>query len=333
MCFLVYHAMKKVAILAGGNSGEHDISLKTAQNIFSLLNKELFIPYFIHIKGDKWNYVDTSGKIVEIDKNDFSLSIQHEKIVFDVVFIAIHGTPGEDGKLQGYFDMLNIPYTGCNLFTSALTFNKYFCNLAVKNFDIPISTSLHFYKTDVIDYDKIIRICEFPCFVKPCNSGSSVGVTKTHTKSELEKAIEEAFRYDDQLLVEKFISGKEVTCGVCRINGNVTSLTVTEIISENEFYDFESKYVDHLHAMKTPASISNACIEKIANFSKTIYERLGCKGVVRIDFIVTSEEIPFFLEINTIPGQTSMSIIPHQVEYLNMNLQDFYTEILLEALS
>lgn len=325
--------MKKIAILAGGNSGEHDISLQTAQNIFSILDKNIFIPYFIHIKGKDWNFINEKKEKFPIDKNDFSLTLQGEKIQFDAIFNAIHGTPGEDGKLQGYFDMLNIPYTGCDLFSSALTFNKFFCNITVKHFGIPIYPSLHFYKNDKIDYDTIIQFCQFPCFIKPCNSGSSVGITKAHNREELVQAMGEAFRYDEQLMVEKFIEGKEVTCGVGRINGQVKSLAVTEITSENEFYDFESKYTDHLHAMETPANISSKSTQKIIEYSEIIYQRLGCKGVVRIDYIVTPNDEPIFLEINTIPGQTSMSIIPHQIEYLGMNLSNFYTEIILEALS
>ena len=325
--------MKKVAILAGGNSGEYEISLKTAQNIFNILDKNLFIPYFIHIKGLEWTYTDSNGKIYPIDKNDFSLTIDHKKTKFDVVFIAIHGTPGEDGKIQGYFDMLQIPYTGCDLFSSALTFNKYFCNLTVAHFGVPISPSLHFYKNDIIDYKQIISVCELPCFVKPCNSGSSVGVTKVHNEKELQEAIKEAFRHDNQIMIERFIPGREVTCGMTRINGSIQKLAITEIISKNEFYDFESKYTDHLHDMKTPAEIGEECSNAIFDYSETIYHRLGCKGVVRMDYIVTPEGKPIFLEINTIPGQTSMSIIPHQIQFLGMDIKDLYTNLILEALS
>lgn len=325
--------MKKVAILAGGNSGEYEVSLKTAQNILNILDKNLFIPYFIHLKGLEWTYTDSGGKIYAIDKNDFSLTINNQKIEFDVVFIAIHGTPGEDGKLQGYLDMLDIPYTGCDLFSSALTFNKYFCNLTVAHFGVPVSPSLHFYKNDILDYEQIISVCELPCFVKPCNSGSSVGVTKVHNEKEFQEAIKEAFRHDHQIMIEKFIPGREVTCGMTRINGSIQKLAITEIISKNEFYDFESKYTDHLHDMKTPAEIGEECSNAIFNYSEIIYHRLGCKGVVRMDYIVTPEGKPIFLEINTIPGQTSMSIIPHQIQFLGMDIKDLYTNQILEALS
>lgn len=324
--------MKKVAIVAGGNSGEYTISLLSAKNILNILDKNLFQPYLIHIKGVDWNYTALDGAIYSIDKNDFSLTIAHEKVFFDIVFIAIHGTPGEDGKLQGYFDMLNIPYTGCDLFTSALTFNKYFCNLAVSKLAIPVAPSLHFYKAEPINIENIRQVCGFPCFVKPCNAGSSVGVSKVHNEEELYQATSEAFKHDKQIVIEKFIAGKEVTCGVIESKGTIIPLAVTEIISENEFYDFESKYTDNLHSMVTPAPISEEAIQKIMKFSKKIFHFLGCKGVTRMDYIITEEETPYFLEINTVPGQTAMSIIPHQIEYLGKELQETYTEIIHNAL-
>ncbi len=324
--------MKKVAIVAGGNSGEHDISLLSAKNVFDILDKRLFKPYLIHIKGVDWTCTAEDGTVYSIDKNDFSLTMANEKIFFDVVFIAIHGTPGEDGKLQGYFDMLNIPYTGCDLFTSALTFNKYFCNLTVAKLGIPIAASLHFYKGTPIDAKNVRQVCGFPCFVKPCNSGSSVGVSKVHNEEELYRATTEAFKHDKQILIEAYLAGKEVTCGVLESKGEIVPLTVTEIISENEFYDFESKYTDNLHSMVTPAPISKEAFQKIMDFSKKIFLFLDCKGVARIDYIVTADGTPYFLEINTIPGQTAMSIIPHQIEYLGKELQETYTEIITNAL-
>jgi D-alanine-D-alanine ligase len=324
--------MKKIAILAGGDSGEYEISIKTAANIYEMLDKELFTPYLIIIKGKEWIFTDEMQLEYAVDKNDFTLTISGEKIVFDAVFIAIHGTPGENGKMQAYFDMIQIPYTGCDMFCSALTFNKYFCNIAVHHFGIPIAPSLHYYKGEEMDMKKIEAVCGFPCFVKPCNSGSSVGVSKVHAANELQTAVMEAFRYDDQLMIEKEIQGREVTCGVAVLNGHPKALAVTEILSKKEYYDYEAKYTPGFLELVTPADITKELEEKIMTFSEMIFRKLNCKGVVRIDYIVTQDNTPYFLEINTIPGQTAMSIIPRQVKYKGINIVDFYTQLLMESI-
>jgi D-alanine-D-alanine ligase len=323
--------MKNIAILAGGNSGEYEISLKTAQNICSILDKTLFAPYFIHVKGTEWSYTDAAGHIFLVDKNDFTLTLPTGKVHFDVAFIAIHGNPGEDGKMQGYFDMLQIPYTGCDCFCSALTFNKYFCNVVVAHLGVPVAPSIHFYRNSPIDLSQIEAVCGYPCFVKPCNSGSSVGVTKVHEQNELQIALTEAFHHDNQLMVEQFINGREMTCGVAKVRGRVQALAVTEVIAKNEFYDYQAKYTDVGHELITPADITPATEAAIKRYSELIYEKLGCRGVVRIDFMVTPDETPFFLEINTIPGQTALSIIPCQVKYLGIELQTFYRELIEEG--
>lgn len=323
--------MKKIAIVAGGNSGEHDVSMKTAANIFQVLDKTLFEPYLIHLRGINWEYVDENERRYSVDKNDFSVVVDGEKIVFDAVFIAIHGNPGEDGRLQGYFEMLKIPYTGCDCFSSALTFNKYFCNITAAKFGVPIADAMHFYREEKIDLQQVADNCGFPCFVKPCNSGSSVGVSKVHCIDDLEEALAEAFKWDKQLMVEKFIPGKEVTCGVLKKDGRPKALAVTEIVSKNEFYDYESKYAADLHEMETPAQIDNSVMQDIMRYSELLYMRMGCEGIVRMDYIITPDQHPFFLEVNTIPGQTALSIIPHQIEILGMNLSEVYTLLIQEA--
>ena len=325
--------MKNIAVIAGGNSGEYEVSLKTGANICKVLDRTLFNPYFIHFKGIEWTYTDENGIVHDIDKNDFSLTIDNRKITFDAAFIAIHGNPGEDGKLQGYFDMLKMPYTGCDLMTSALTFNKYFCNLTAAHFGLPISPSICYRREDTIDKKEVERICGYPCFVKPCNSGSSVGVTKVHAENELAAAIKTAFDVDEYVMIEKFIPGREVTCGVAKISGKATSLAVTEIISKNEFYDFESKYKADLHEMVTPADFPQPVLNEIMRYSEIFYHKTGMKGVVRMDYIITPDNKPFFLEVNTIPGQTALSIIPHQIEHIGKDLKQVYTDIILEALN
>lgn len=325
--------MYNIALIAGGDSGEYEVSLRTADNIFQMMDKGMFKPYLIHFKGSEWTWKDDDGTLYSIDKNDFSLMVKGEKISFDVAFIAIHGTPGENGKLQGYLEMLGIPYTGCGSFSSGLTFNKYYCNLAVSALGIPISPSLHYYRTDVIDHQQIEEICGYPCFVKSCNSGSSVGVTKVHNASELEQAFEEAFKYDNQLMVEKFVRGREMTCGVTAVYGAVQLLAVTEVVATNEFYDYDAKYSAVGHKLLTPADIKPEEKAVLEEYSKKIFHHLDCKGVVRIDFILSEDDgIPYFLEINTIPGQTALSIIPEQVRYNQLDLTDFYTRLILEAI-
>ena len=324
--------MKNVAILAGGNSGEYEVSLRSGANILDQMDKSLFNPYFIHVRGTEWSYTDEKNQKYQIDKNDFSLTIGNQKITFDVVFIAIHGNPGENGKFQGYFDMLDIPYTGCDCFCSALTFNKYFCNIAVRDIGVPVSPSLHFYRTDAIDLAEVEKVCGYPCFVKSCNSGSSVGVTKVHNAEEVQAAVSEALKYDDQLMIEKLVTGQELACGVATVDGKPKALAVTEITSKNEFYDYQSKYTDGLHDLITPARLSQESYEKVMQYSERIYHHLNCKGLVRVDFIITPDGIPYFLEINTIPGQTAMSIIPAQIKYNQWNLKDFYTDVVMDAL-
>ena len=324
--------MKKIALITGGNSGEYEISLLSAENIFNRLDKSKYEPYKILLKGNSWSYTDSEGHTTEVDRNDFSITLKGEKITFDAVFIAIHGNPGENGRLQGYFDMMGIPYTGCDMLSSALTFNKFYCNIVVKALGVPVSPSLHFFKGDTIDFQKVGEVCGYPCFVKSCNSGSSVGVTKVHGENELAAAIDEAFKYDDQLLIEKMIHGREIACGVARVNGKIQPLVVTEIVTKTEFYDYTCKYSDGLHDLITPADFPADVTQRIYDYAVKVYRELNCGGIVRVDFIVTPDGTPYFLEINTIPGQTAMSIIPSQVETLGLDLTEIYSQLIEEAL-
>ena len=316
--------MYKIAVVAGGDSGEYEVSLKSGDNIFQQLDKTLFEPYLVHFKGSDWHHQTADGRQFQIDKNDFSLTIDGRKIVFDAVFIAIHGTPGENGRLQGYFDMLKIPYIGCGCFSSALTFNKFYCNLAVKQLGVPIAPSLHFYAGDPIDIERIEEVCGYPCFVKSCNSGSSVGVTKVHNREELMPAFEEALKYDNQLIVERMIHGRELACGVTAAYGDVKMLAITEIVAHNEFYDYNAKYTDVGHSLITPADIAPDMQQLVRQYAELVFRQLDCKGIVRVDFILDEvAKTPYFLEVNTIPGQTAMSIIPAQVKSRWWNVREF----------
>lgn len=326
--------MYKIAVVAGGDSGEYEVSLKTADNVFNQLDKTLFEPYLILFKSTDWHYETPEGQRVQIDKNDFSLTIGGRKIKFDAVFIAIHGTPGENGKLQSYFEMIKMPYVGCRSFPSALTFNKFYCNLAVKQLGVPIAPSLHFYAGDPMDVERIEEVCGYPCFVKSCNSGSSVGVTKVHGREELKTAFEEALKYDNQLLVEKMIHGRELACGVTAVYGDVKMLAITEIVAHNEFYDYDAKYTDVGHSLITPADIAPDMQALVKQYAELVFRQLDCKGIVRVDFILDEEaKTPYFLEVNTIPGQTALSIIPAQVKSQGLDVRDFYTKLVMEALA
>ena len=325
--------MYKIAVVAGGDSGEYEVSLKTADNVFQQLDKTLFEPYMILFKGTDWHYETPDGQLIQIDKNDFSLTLDGRKILFDAVFIAIHGTPGENGKLQSYFEMIKMPYVGCRSFPSALTFNKFYCNLAVKQLGVPIAPSLHFYAGDPMDIERIEEVCGYPCFVKSCNAGSSVGVTKVHGREELKTAFEEALKYDNQLIVEKMIHGRELACGVTAVYGDVKMLAITEIVAHNEFYDYDAKYTDVGHSLITPADIAPDMQVLVKQYAELVFRQLDCKGIVRVDFILDEEaKTPYFLEVNTIPGQTAMSIIPAQVKSQGLDVREFYTKLLMEAL-
>lgn len=326
--------MKKIALVTGGNSGEYEISLKTASNIMDMIDRSLYEPYMIHLKDNQWTYTHTDGQVIPINRDDFSLILNGKDIKFDAVFIAIHGNPGENGRLEGYFDMIGMPYTGCDMLSSALTFNKFYCNLVVKTLGVPVSPSLHYFEGDEIDVACVKEVCGYPCFVKACNSGSSVGVTKVNNESELPAAIAEAFKYDSQLMIEKMIHGREVTCGVGRIDGKIQPLAVTEVVvNTREFYDYTSKYTDGQHDLITPADIPTDVRDQIFRYCEKIYREMNCGGIVRIDFFITEENKPVFLEVNTIPGQTAMSIIPQQIRYIGKTLTEVYTQLIEEAFS
>jgi len=322
--------MKTIAIAAGGNSSEYEISVKSAEEVAKALSSK-YIPYIIMIRGSNWYWEDQKGRFHSIDKNDFTLTADNSKIRFDGVFIAIHGTPGENGLLQGYFDMLQIPYTSCSAFCSALTFNKQACKLFLRDYRIEMADAVLIRKGDGIDTDAIIRKTGFPCFVKPNDSGSSFGVTKVKLKEELLPAIEVAFQESNDVLIESMLVGREVACGVVRTKKSTLVMPVTEIISKNEFFDYEAKYTPGKSEEITPANMPEPVTNEIQRLSLLIYEVLGCTGIVRVDFIVV-EGTPFFLEINTVPGLTKESIVPRQAASYGISLEELFSMVVEEML-
>lgn len=324
---------KNIALVTGGFSGEAVISYKSAVTIDSHLDRKQFNVYKIDINPKGWFYQMNDGRKVEVDKNDFSLQLDSQKVNFDAVFIGMHGTPGEDGKLQGYFDTLKIPYTSCDAATSAITFNKRYTVAVAKMAGIPVANSVLLIRGNFVSPEEIIGQLRFPVFVKPNNGGSSIGMSKVNAPSdELGAAIEKAFKEDDQVLIEEFISGREFTIGVFKTGGEIITLPITEVISKKEFFDYEAKY-EGASTEVTPAQVEEHIANQVRDSAKKIYEIFNCRGVVRIDFIYNQEAgQPYMLEINTIPGQSEASIVPQQVKAMGWSLNDFYSKLLAEAL-
>lgn len=325
---------KNIALIAGGYSGEYVISIQTAETIEKNLDDTRYNVYKIIINRNEW-YHEADGRHILIDKNDFSLTVAGHKITFDCVFIGIHGSPGEDGRIQGYLDMLGIPYTTCNSIVSALTFNKSYCNKVVKSFNVVnIANSVHLIKGEPYSMGAILDQLKLPVFVKPNESGSSLGVSKVKSVEELLPAIEKAFKEDDQVLIEEFIEGRELTIGVYKANSYLNALPATEIVSKNEFFDYEAKYTPGVTNEITPAKIDNNLKEQLENKAMNIYRHLNCRGIVRMDFILQrSTNKLFFLEVNTMPGQSENSIVPQQVRASGRSLKDFYGEILEDCMN
>ncbi len=324
---------KKVALVTGGLSSEAQVSYKSAKTVMNALDKNVYDVYLIDIHPTGWWYENIVGEEVAVNKADFSIEEGGEKITFDVALMCIHGTPGEDGKMQGYFDMIGLPYTSCDTATSALTFNKRY-TVAVAGFGgVNVAKSLHLFTASPLSADHILAQLKLPVFVKPNNGGSSLGISKVNTAAELAPALEKAFKEDTQVLVEEFISGREFTIGVFKSKGVVTVLPITEITTENEFFDFEAKYQGKSKEI-TPAIVSEKMFADLTAAAKKVYSILNCRGVVRIDFIYDeAAEKAYMLEVNTVPGQSEASVIPQQVRALGWNLTDFYATIVEDAIA
>ena len=322
---------KKIALVTGGYSGEAVISYKSALTIQNNIDSQKWDCYKIDINPAGWFYEENDKKY-PVDKNDFSVTLNGTKINFDAVLIGLHGTPGEDGKLQGYFDCLKIPYTGCDAASSALTFNKRY-TVAVASFaGMSVAKSMHLIRGIPVSINEITKELKLPVFVKPNNGGSSIGMSKVNTHTEeLGQAVTKAFKEDDQVLVEEFISGREFTIGVFKSKGEIIALPITEIIPKKEFFDYEAKYEGASDEI-TPAQVEETKAEKIRIAARKAYAIFNCKGIVRIDFIYNEADgKPYLLELNTVPGQTEASLVPQQVKAMGMTLKEFYTKMIEEC--
>jgi D-alanine-D-alanine ligase len=322
---------KNIAIVAGGDSGEYEISIRSGNQLFSQIDRDLYVPYLIHQTGMKWTAI-LEGQEVEVDKNDFSIVVKGSKVNFECALIGIHGTPGEDGKLQAYFELVGLPYTTCGVMTSSLTFNKF----ATKNYLIPYgihtAKALLFHKNDQIDAAEVAKKLGLPCFIKPNNGGSSCGVSKIAKVEEIVPAIKKALEHDSEIIVEEYIQGTEITCGVIKAANKLQVLPIAEIVSKKEFFDYEAKYTsgmaDEIIPARIPAEIWTDC----ENTSALIYEKLFCRGVVRMDYIIRDHKL-FFLEVNTVPGMTEQSIIPRMIKAQNISMKEAITMLIEDAIA
>ncbi|HVS91458.1 MAG TPA: D-alanine--D-alanine ligase [Mucilaginibacter sp.] len=324
---------KNIALIAGGFTGEYEVSVNSARYIAENLDKTKYNVYTIFVTREKWFY-QSANKQILIDRHDFTLNFEGKKIEFDFAFITVHGSPGEDGKLQGYFDMLGIPYNTCDATTSAITMNKAYTKAIVHGIHgLNTAKSLQLFKSDLHDVSTIAANLKFPLFIKPNNGGSSVGMSKVHNAAELPMALEKAFHEDDQVLVEEYIKGREFSVGIVRLKGHVTVLPVTEIISSKEFFDYEAKYTSGVSREITPGDLTAAQRELVESVATEVYLRLNCRGMTRMDFIFEETSGNFyFIEINTTPGQTMNSLIPQQVRAAGINITEFYSELIEGAM-
>lgn len=322
---------KNIAIIMGGYSSEFEISLKSGQVVYETLNTKQYNAYRIHVFKNKWVYVDAENNEHSIDKNDFSVIVDGHKVKFDCVFNAIHGTPGEDGFMQGYLELLGIPHTSCNMYQAALTFNKRDCLSTLKPYGIKTAESYHINFGDAIDEDAIIAKVGLPCFVKANKAGSSFGIFKVYKKEEFAHAFEVAFKEDDEVIIESFLDGIEVSVGVITYKGEVTVLPITEIVSNNDFFDYQAKYLGQSQEI-TPARITKDQEEKVRDVAKNVYEILKMKGFSRSEFIFKDGE-PHLLEVNTVPGMTKASILPQQAAAAGISLEQLFGNAIEECLT
>lgn len=322
---------KNIAIIVGGDSGEYEVSINSGKQLFGQIDKNRYNPVLIHLRGMDWK-ANIDGTEVQVDKNDFSVPAAGSKIRFDCALIGIHGTPGEDGKLQSYFEMMRIPYTTCGVMSSALTFNKYACKHYVIPYGVTTAKSMLFHKDDRIDAAEVAKNLGLPCFIKPNNGGSSCGVSKISEVTEIVPAIEKALEHDSEIIVEEYIKGTEITCGVMKTKNRQMIFPIAEIVSKKEFFDYEAKYTSGMADEIIPARITESIKEECEKVSSLIYDKLFCRGIVRIDYIIKDNKL-YFLEVNTVPGQSEASIVPRMIRVAGLTMNKILTDLIEDAIA
>jgi D-alanine--D-alanine ligase len=318
---------RKIAVIGGGDSSEIIVSLRSAEGVYSFIDKEKYDVYIVEMEGLRWEVRLPDGSMVPIDRNDFSFVENGEKKIFEFAYITIHGTPGENGLLQGYFDIIQLPHSGCDVLPSALTFNKFACNQYLKGFGIKVSESLMLREGFEILDQEVINKVGLPCFIKPNLGGSSFGVTKVKTAEQIQPAIEKAFIEAPEVMIEAYMEGTEVTCGCYKTKNKEVVFPITEVVTENEFFDYDAKYNGQVSEI-TPARISDDLTERVKLLTSAIYDILGCYGLIRIDYIITEGNKINLLEVNTTPGMTATSFIPQQVKAAGLDIKDVMTDII-----
>ncbi len=321
--------MKRIiAIIAGGDTSEFQVSLRSAQGIHSFIDKDKYTLYIVEMQGPRWEVrLPDGGGTVPVDKNDFSFVDRGERVKFDFAYITIHGTPGEDGRLQGYFDMLRIPYSCCGVFASSLTYDKFACNQYLKGFGLRVAESLQLRRGQSVADADVVEKIGLPCFIKPSLGGSSFGVTKVKTPDQIQPAIAKAFEEAPEVVVEAFLDGMELTCGCYKTREKSVVFPPTEVVTHNEFFDYDAKYNGQVDEI-TPARISDELTRRVQTLTSAIYDILGCSGIIRADYIVTEGGKINLLEVNTTPGMTATSFIPQQVRAAGLDIREVMTDII-----
>ena len=323
---------RTVAIIAGGDSSEHEVSMNSAKGIYSFIDKEKYNLYIVELSKKAWEAVLPDGTRAKVDKNDFSFMDGNNKIKPDFAYITIHGTPGENGILQGYFELLDIPYSTCDVLVSAMTFSKFTLNQYLKGFGIRVAESMLVNKHFGIDDKDVVEKIGLPCFIKPNASGSSFGVTKVKTVEQIQPALKAAFAESDDVMIEAFMDGIELANGCYKTKDKSVVFPITEVVSQNEFFDYNAKYNGEVTEI-TPARLSPELTDRVKKLTSAIYDILGCKGIVRVDYIITEGEKINMLEVNTTPGMTATSFIPQQVKAAGLDIKDVMTDIIEEGLA
>lgn len=319
--------MKYIAIVAGGDSSEYEVSLRSAEGVYSFIDGDRYHRYIVTLRNSDWKVNMPDGTIYDVDKNDFSFRINENKIKFDYAYITIHGRPGEDGRFQGYLDMLNIPYSSCGVLAGALTFNKYINNQFLKSLGFRVADSIRLLEGQHINAEEIINRLGLPVFVKPNDGGSSFGITKVKEASQMNSAIEKAFSEGREVIIERFIEGTEITCGCYKTKTRQIALPITEVVTNNEFFDYDAKYNGQVEEI-TPARISEELTDRVQRQTLEIYDIIGAHGIVRIDYIIPADKHPILLEINTNPGMTATSFIPQQIRAAGLDIKNVMSEII-----